>query len=1547
MKRIVTHLMFCAFLGAGIFSANGQELILDTRIDNMKYWKQAAELGLTPVQQPVPVMPEEYRGIEIKAVTVKTQNSPDVPVTGLTNVTESENSVFIRPNDNDYVLNSNNSTSWSGGSVGTLYGANSFYSGNGGVTWGGSVQGAGGSNSGDPTTAINLEGRQFVGYIHDNYGQGVSYSDNGVNWTPVLVASPPGGWSSLLDKNHLWIDNSTTSPYEGNLYDAWTPFGGTNDSEIEIKRSTDAGLTWSSAINVSSAVNAGSHNQGVNIQTGPNGEVYVAWAIYDSWPSDETAIGFAKSVNGGASYAPALRIISNIRGIRNSEVAKNHRVNSFPSMAADISNSPYRGNLYVVWTNVGTPGVNTGTNRSVYMIRSSNGGTTWSSPVRVNQGPFVSGKEAYFPWITCDPETGTLSVIFYDDRNTSSSSCEVFVANSFDGGDTWEDFIVSDVSFTPSPIPGLASSYMGDYLGIAARGGKVYPCWTDNRGGLYMTYVSPFETNNLERPTNLTATLNEQTGQVDLDWDFNFVPGFLNFNVYRDDVLIGTASSTDYVDFLPTYGVYQYKVTAMHTAGESIPAAVSVQWGNPGISVSPASFYVTLPPDGQTTETLAITNIGQLGLTFSATTMINTKNTKAYCSASGGCDEYISRVQFNTIDNSSGCSGYADYTNISTTVNAGETYSITVENGNVYSSDDLGIWIDWNQDDDFTDPGENMVCQVGGGGQGTHSITIPNDALSGPTVMRIRIKYFGSDCGEPCGTTTYGEVEDYTVNVLGWISLNPMSGTINPGASQNVSVLFDATGMAVGTYSADILVSSNDPNQPLITVPAILNVSLGTPQIAVSPSSLAFGDVELGASATLSLNVQNAGTGPLSGTMTTPEGFSIAAADSGPENVLSFNVPPGSTKSYDVTFSPTAVQPYSGDIVISHNAGANPELVAVTGNGIPGPYPAISVAPSSFYVSLVQDNTMGEILNISNPGNSALNYSSSVMYFDEMAAMAGPLRLGYVRKNLETFAGIEVCPNQQVGYSAPGAGGEILIDLDVVGQKPEGRVYGSAYDGTHLWFTEGGIPGKNMLYRYDIQGHLLNSYPQNTSTMWGMRDMAFDGFYLYAGDEDGFYRIDPSSGMVTKLFSHTFGLEAIRGLAWHSGSGHFYAVDWSSNIVEFDVSGILHRTLPATGLYGMSGLACDAENDFLWIYNRTGNPQTAFYQYSLVSQTVTGVSVQVPSLTGLAGQENGGAFLTPGLIPGEITLCGIARDHNSDRFFAMGLGDAVTLSWLTITSNGSGSVPASGTVDMGLLFDATGMSLGTYTAHISITSNDPFNPTLVVPCTLEVLDGISLDIKVFLEGPFNGTEMYRFLNVYGYLPYDQPYNVAPWFYNGTEHVSPIPTLDVVDWVLLELRETDGDATTATSSRMVSRQAGLILRNGSIVSIDGVSPLKYQIMVTQQLYAVVWHRNHLPVMTAFPMTSVMGTYTYDFTTGSNQAYGGSLAHKEIAQGIWGMIGGDGNSNGMINSWDKNNIWKPEVGLSGYLYGDYDLNGNVDNPDKLEVWTPNAGKGSQVP
>ena len=831
MKNLYV-LFISALLLAGNFSYSQKEARhqqdaqragqINTRVDNNGYWKKMAALGLHTLNPVTPVRPAVYNGSAISAYSVVTEDSPDVAVASSSS-TQSENSIFVSPEDNQVAVNSNNSTQ---NPVGSLYGANSTETYDGGLSWDGSVVGAGGSNSGDPVALVGLDGAYYIGAISNSGGQQVSKSTNqGGTYTVYTVSNGGGGF---LDKNHMWIDNSLSSPFEGYLYDAWTDFGGSANNNIGFSRSTNGGTTWSSQVNVSSAVNAGSHCQGVNINSGPDGEVYVIWAIYDSWPIDENAIGMARSFDGGATFEPAYRLIDDIRGIRDSGVNKNMRNNSFPSMAVDISGGDRNGNIYIVWSNVGFPGINNGNDVDVYLIRSEDQGETWSTPVKVNQDPSGQGRKHYFPWITCDPENGILSVIFYDDRNVGGDDCEVYCANSFDGGETWEDFKVSDVSFTPSPIPGLADGYMGDYLGINARGGWVYPAWADNRTGSVMTYVSPYQTNPLTRPENLVAFVTFETGITDLHWSYDDAPSFDYFIIYRDNVAVGIAYDTLYSDPLPDYGVYTYDVTAMYTdGGESGSSKATVQWGDAQITVNPASIVEILMPEGTATRTVSVSNVGQLDLNYNITVFIPTDlsaDPKSYCSADGTCDEYISRVQLNEIDNSTDCTQYGDYTSMSTIMNVGDTYQMVITNGNpVYPDDECGVWVDWNQNEVFDDNESVPVSGTPGVGPYTADITPPAGSLSGSTRLRVRITY--AETPQPCGSTTYGEVEDYAVNILSWLTATPLSGNIPVGGNMDIDVTLSAVDMAMGTYTAEMRIFSNDPDNPQVIVPITMIVS--------------------------------------------------------------------------------------------------------------------------------------------------------------------------------------------------------------------------------------------------------------------------------------------------------------------------------------------------------------------------------------------------------------------------------------------------------------------------------------------------------------------------------------------------------------------------------------------------------------------------------------------------------------------------------------------------------------------------------------------------
>jgi hypothetical protein len=246
----------------------------------------------------------------------------------------------------------------------------------------------------------------------------------------------------------------------------------------------------------------------------------------------------------------------------------------------------------------------------------------------------------------------------------------------------------------------------------------------------------------------------------------------------------------------------------------------------------------------------------------------------------------------------------------------------------------------------------------------------------------------------------------------------------------------------------------------------------------------------------------------------------------------------------------------------------------------------------------------------------------------------------------------------------------------------------------------------------------------------------------------------------------------------------------------------------------------------------------------------------------------------------------------------------------------------------------------TVTDNNTCASSDQVTVTVSAPL-------ISLNLKIYLEGPFGTTEMNTLLNSTGNIPLQQPYGVSPWFYTGTESVTAIPNANVTDWVLVELRQTSGGAGTATSGTRIARKAGFVLKNGNIVDLNGSGVLQVNANVTQNLYVVIWHRNHLGIMSANAVTQTGGIYTYDFTNSSSKAYGGTAAQKQLATGIWGMVAGDGNGDKFINITDKSTVWGTSVGNVGYRSGDFNMNSQVNNQDKNEKWLINLTYQSQVP
>jgi lysyl endopeptidase len=139
------------------------------------------------------------------------------------------------------------------------------------------------------------------------------------------------------------------------------------------------------------------------------------------------------------------------------------------------------------------------------------------------------------------------------------------------------------------------------------------------------------------------------------------------------------------------------------------------------------------------------------------------------------CEEFIANITTGTINNSTACTNYTMYPGGSFT--KGQEYNLYFlpqvgsTPGNAYYDDEFAAWIDFNGDFDFDDQGEQIAYSIASASGFTNNFTytIPMTAVVGNVYMRCRLHYSGSDIGEgpimPCGNSSYGEVEDYLINI--------------------------------------------------------------------------------------------------------------------------------------------------------------------------------------------------------------------------------------------------------------------------------------------------------------------------------------------------------------------------------------------------------------------------------------------------------------------------------------------------------------------------------------------------------------------------------------------------------------------------------------------------------------------------------------------------------------------------------------------------------------------------------------------------------------
>lgn len=417
-----------------------------------------------------------------------------------------------------------------------------FRSTNGGSSWTTSFLSSSFGVWGDPSVVYDELGNLYFGHLSNPPLPGYwidriviqKSTDNGLTWNDgagVGFLSPKN-----QDKEWLAVDMHSNL-YKGNIYVTWTEFdvygssSPADSSRIKFSKSTDRGLTWSNAKTISDrsgdCFDEDNTVEGAVPCVGPNGEIYTSW-------TGPLGLMFDKSTDGGNTWGTDV-FVSSIPGGWDYAVPGIYRCNGLPVTACDTSNSPFRGNIYINWSDQ-----RNGTNNTdIFLAKSTDGGLTWSAPKKVNDDNTT--RHQFFTWMTIDQTTGILYFVFYDRRNTTNNLTDVYVARSTDGGETFTNFKVSESSFNPN-----SNVFFGDYTNIAAFNRVVYPIWMRLDGSALTVYTAKIMDSSNVVPVELSSfTATCVNKKVLLNWTTASELNNFGFEIERKQISNQINSNSD------------------------------------------------------------------------------------------------------------------------------------------------------------------------------------------------------------------------------------------------------------------------------------------------------------------------------------------------------------------------------------------------------------------------------------------------------------------------------------------------------------------------------------------------------------------------------------------------------------------------------------------------------------------------------------------------------------------------------------------------------------------------------------------------------------------------------------------------------------------------------------------------------------------------------------------------------------------------------------------------------------------------------------------
>lgn len=491
-----------------------------------------------------------------------------------------------------------------------------------------------------------------------------------------------------------------------------------------------------------------------------------------------------------------------------------------------------------------------------------------------------------------------------------------------------------------------------------------------------------------------------------------------------------------------------------------------------------------------------------------------------------------------------------------------------------------------------------------------------------------------------------------------WVSVAPSSGRVWSGGSMDLSVNFNSTGLLGGYFDANILLLSNDPDEPVTIVPVQLHV-IGAPDIAVSPTSLDFGEVFINGVRNLNITVSNPGTDRL-------EVSNIASSNPDFDaNPKSFMLAPRASQTVTVSFRPSVEGPISGVLTIYSNDPDEPEVnVDVAGVGLVPP--SFTVTPDSLFADLMTGEAEAQQITITNTGGSDFIFTASV----ELYGMTGSVVPGdpYVYPKEEDELDPRTSGPQTMGKGGPDNFGYTWIDSD----EPGGPVFD--------WIDIRAVGTR-------ISG--LNGDDQNRGPFPIGFDFPFYGntFSTFRVCTNGWVSFTSTLTSYNNLqLPNTSAPENLLAVFWddlhfRNVERAYYYYDGSRLIIQF---------------YDVERLSAGSRLNFEIILYPNG---TIVYQYLSMVGTLNSATIGIQNQA-----KNDGLTV--------VYNANYVHDNMAIKF-------STAPEWLSVSPK-SGRIPPGRSMNLTALFNATDLLGGDYYGAVHIDGNDPLVPRWSVPAHLHV-----------------------------------------------------------------------------------------------------------------------------------------------------------------------------------------------------------------------------------